>query len=124
MLRSNRVDALHGGNDAELLTIVAHFEQCLFHAFIHLQHEASNLEVRETSSLHLADEFGGNVFEFVVSFEFVLEVNDILKAVEEPLVNLCEFFDAFNGVTFFQRLSDSKYAEVSGVSEFFVEVVE
>ena len=54
----------------------------------------------------------------------MLEVNDILKAVEEPLVNLCEFFDALNGVTFFQRLSDSKYAEVSGVSEFFVEVVE
>ena len=53
----------------------------------------------------------------------MLEVNDVLKAVEEPLVNLCEFFDALNGVTFFQRLSDSKHAEVSGVGEFFVKVV-
>ena len=54
MLGGNGGDALHGRNNALLLTILAHLEILFLHvAVLGLQHEAGNLEVAETSLFYL-----------------------------------------------------------------------
>ena len=56
MLTCNCWDTLNGREDAELLTLSANSKVLLLHvAFLYLEHETRNLEVRETEHLCLAN---------------------------------------------------------------------
>ena len=125
MLGSHCRDALHGGQDAKFLSVGANGQILLLHvASMHIEHAPCYLEVAEAKHLCLRQDIGRNLLDGVVSLQFVLEIHDVLHALDEPLVYLRKLFNALYRVTFFEGLSEGEDAEVSGVSQFFVEVLE
>ena len=48
----------------------------------------------------------------------------MLQSFQEPLVNLCQVFNVFDGVSFFQSLCNSKDAQVGRIGQSIVKVVE
>ncbi len=125
MLRSHRRDALDGRQDALALTMLAHHQVLLLHiAVFRLQHEAGYLEVGEAALLHLKQQRVGQVLQAVVLHQLVLQVYDVLQSLKEPLVNLGQLLNAVDGVAFLQCLCDSKDAEVGGVGQCVVQIVE
>ena len=54
----------------------------------------------------------------------MLQVDNVLQALQEPDVNLRQLLDAFHGIAFFQRLGDSEDTQVCGVGQLVVEVFE
>ena len=125
VLAGHGVDALHGGHDASLLAVAAHLKVLFLHvAGTGFEHEACNLEVGESGGLHLGEELVGELFQLVEGHELVLQVDDALESLEEPHVDLGELLDALDGVTLLQGLSDGEDAQVGGVLQGVVEVVE
>ena len=125
MLAGHGGDALHRGHDAALLAVLAHRQVLLLHvAVLGLQHEAGNLEVAESAALHFEQEIVGQVFQLVVLLQLVLQVDDVLQSLQEPYVNLRQLLDALHGVALFQSLCDGEDAQVGGVGQLVVEVVE
>ena len=125
MLAGNGRNALHAGQDAHLLTALAHLQVLFLHvAALGLQYEAGYLEVREATLLHLQHQGSGNVLQLVVFLQLMLQVNDVLQALQEPLVNLRQLLDALDGVTLFQSLCNGKDAQVGGVLQSIVQIVE
>ena len=121
MLRSHGRYALHRRHDATLLAILANLQVLLLHvATLGLQYEAGNLEVAESGTLHLQQEIVGNLLELVVCLQLMLQVNDVLQALQEPHVDLGQLLDALNGVALFQSLSDGEDAQVGGVGQCVV----
>lgn len=49
---------------------------------------------------------------------------DIFKSLDKPLVNLCQFLNALDGVAVFECLGDGEYTQVGRVGECVVKVVE
>ena len=124
MLAGHGVDALHGRHDAQLLAAGADLQVLLLHVAFGMQDEAGNLEVREAQTLGLAQHVGGDVFNPVVLRKNALVVHDVLQAGDEPGVYLGEFHDALDAVALFQRLGDGEDAQVGGMGQLVVEVVE
>ena len=125
MLARHGVDALHGGQYATLLALAAHFQVLLHHvAFGGFQYEAGNLEVAETGRFHLAEEFIAQVFHAVVTLQFVFQIHNVLQTLQEPFVYLGQLFYPFYGIAFFQSLGDGEDAQVGGVRQLFVKIVE
>ena len=54
----------------------------------------------------------------------MLQINDVLQTLQEPHVNLGQLLDTLYAITLFQSLCNSKDAEVGGVSQCVVQVVE
>ena len=77
--------------------------------------KAGDLEVREAQSFCFGQNFGGKVFDFVVLFENNRVVYNVFQTRKEPWVNLGQFFDAFNAITFFQCFGNSEDAHIGGV---------
>ena len=125
MLGGNGRYALYRRRDATLLTILANLQVLLFHiAALGLQHETGNLEIAESGALHLQQEFVGNLLELVVCLQLMLQVNDVLQALQEPHVDLGQFLNALYGITLFQSLGNRKDTQVGGVCQSVVQVVE
>ena len=53
----------------------------------------------------------------------MLVVNDVFKALKEPLVNLGKFKQAVDGVAFLQRLRYGEGTHIGRICQFVVEVV-
>ena len=124
MLAGHGIDALHGRQDAALLAVFAYGEVLFFHAVGGLQDEACNLEIGEAGAFHLAEFLVGDFLQTVELLQFVLEVNDMLQALQEPDIYLGQFFNALHGIAFLQGLSDGEDAEVGRILQGIVEVVE
>ncbi len=125
MLAGNRRDALHGGQDAELLPVGAHGKVLLLHvAGMHVQHAPCYLEIAEAKHLCLHEHFGRHVLNGIVALQLVLEVDDVLHPLDEPGVNLRQLLDALHAVALLQGLGEGEDAEVGGVSQLLVEVLE
>ena len=54
----------------------------------------------------------------------MLQIHDVLQTLQEPHVDLRQFFDTLNGVTLFECLGDGEDTQVSRISQLLVEVVE
>ena len=105
--------------------MTAHLCVLLLHiARLRLQHETANLEVGKSRNLCLLKQGVGQFFERVILLQFVLDVNDMLQALQEPYVNLCQFLDALHGISLFESLCNSEDTQVGGVLQFVVEIVE
>ena len=89
MLRGYRWDALHRGQDAFLLAVYANGQILLLHVSAgRFQNEACNLEVGESTLLYLQQQRVRQVFQTVVLHQLVLQVDNMLQTLQEPLVNL------------------------------------
>ena len=115
MFGSHRIDALHGGQDAQLLTTGAYGKVFLLHIALRIQHEAGNLEVREAKHFGFAQHVGGDVFHLIILGKFLLVVYDVLQLAQEPGVNLGQLKDAVDGISLFQSLGNGKDAQVGGM---------
>ena len=125
LLGSNGVDAAHLRQDATLLALATHLQVLFLHVSTGgFQHEAGNLEVAEAGLLHLGEELIGELVERVQLLQLVLQVDDVLQSCEEPLVDLRQFFDAVDGIAFLQSLGDGEDAQIGGILQGVVEVVE
>ena len=93
-------------------------------AALWFQYETGNLEVAESATLHFEQQFVGQFLKGIVILQFMLQVYDMLQTLQEPDINLREMFDALNGVTLFECLSDGEDTEVGRISQFLIEVVE
>ena len=54
----------------------------------------------------------------------MLQIYNVLQALQEPDVNLCQLLNAFNGITLFQSLSDGEDTQISRISQLLIEIVE
>ena len=125
MLRGHRRDALHARHDALLLTILTNGQVLLLHVTtLGLQHEAGNLEVAESTTLHLQQQLVGQFLKLVVLLQLVLQVDNVLQALQEPDVDLREFLDTLDGITLFKGLSDGEDTQIGRISQLLIEVVE
>ena len=125
MLASHSRDALHGRKDVQLLAQGTDSENLLLHVgILGLQYEAANLEVRESQYLSLTQYLGRNLLQRIIFRKLVLVIYDILHALDEPRVNLCQLLDALDGVTFLQSLGDGEDTEVGRVGKLLIQVVE
>ena len=125
MLACNCVDALHCRHDTAALAMAAHLGVLLLHiARLWFQHKTANLEIRESCNLCFLEQSVGQFFESVIFLQLMLEVNDMLQALQEPYVNLCQFLDALHGISLFESLCNSEDTQVGGVLQFVVEIVE
>ena len=124
MLAGHGVDALHGRQDAQLLAAGAHLEVFLLHIARGMEHEAGYLEVGEAQHLGLAQHIGGDVFHLIILGKRVLVVDDVLQLAQEPGIDLGQLVDAVDGVALLQRLGDGEDAQVGGMGQLVVEVVE
>ena len=89
MLRGYRWDALHRGQNAFLLAVFTNGQILLLHvAAGGFQNEACNLEVGESTLLYLQQQRVRQVFQTVVLHQLVLQVDNMLQTLQEPLVNL------------------------------------
>ena len=90
-------DSLNGWQYAELLTLSTNSKVLLLHvAFLDLEHETRNLEVRETENLSLTQNISWKFFERIVAFELMLVIHDILHALNEPRINLGEVIETLD----------------------------
>ena len=125
MFGRHRVDALHGRQDAQLLPVLAHLQVLLLHVRPGvLEHETRNLEVREAHALGLAQHLGRKALQSVVSFQRLLHVHDVLQLADEPWVYLGQLIDALYRVALFQGLCHGEDAQVRGVRQLVVQLVE
>ena len=109
MLACHSRDALYGRKNVLLLTQSTNCENLLLHVgILGLQYEAANLEVREAQYLSLAQYLGRNLLQSIIFRKLVLVIYDILHALDEPRVNLCQLLDALDGVAFLQSLGDGE----------------
>ena len=51
-------------------------------------------------------------------------VDNVFQFADEPRVNLGQFVDALDGITFFQRLCDGKDTQVGRIGQFVIQVRE
>ena len=84
--------------------------------------ETCDLEVAETEDFGFAENLCAEVFNLVVRFEFVLEIDNVFEFADEPRIDFGEFVNAVDCVALLQRLRNRKNAEVGRVCEFVVEV--
>ena len=124
MVGCHGVDALHGGGDAVPLAQGAHAQRVRVDVALVVLHVAGYLEVREAQPLGLAQHVGGQVFYLIILFQTGGEVHDVLHRAQEPRVDLRQLVDALHGVALFQCLGDGEYAQVRGVGQLLVQVVE
>ncbi len=125
MLAGHCGNALDRRQDVALLAILPDGEVFLLHvSAAGFQHEAGNLEVAESALFHFEQESVGNVLQPVVLLQFVLQVNDMLEPLEEPNVNLGQLLNSLHAVALFKGLGDGEDAQVGGVGQLGVEIVE
>ena len=83
-----------------------------------------DLLVRETELLGLEDNLLLESEQAAYLLKLMCEVDDVLKLVQEPLVNLSKVMDPVDSVTFVeQRLTNGKPSAIGGVLEFLVKVL-
>ena len=124
MLRGNCWDALNRWHYAALLTILANSQILLLHiSTLWLENEAGNLEIAETATFYLQQQLIGQFLKLIILQQLVLQVDNMLQALQEPNVNLGKLLDTLDGVALFESLSDSKDTQVGWVSQLLVEVI-
>ena len=119
-----RRNALHERQHAGILSKLPDGKVLLLHLSFRLQDETGYLEVAESEDLSLSQNSRRNIFQPMVAFQRMLEVDDILQAVDKPRGYLCQRAYPLHRVAFFQSLSDGKDAQVGGILQLLVEVVE
>ena len=89
-----------------------------------MKHEAGDLEVGEAQHLSLTENIGRQILNLVILRKFMLVVDNVLQLTQEPGIDLGQFVDAVDGITFFQCLCDSEDTQICRMRQFMVEVVE
>ena len=123
MFGSNRVDTLYSGKNTQRFTVCTNHQVFFFHIAGRIQHETRNLEVRETEYLRFTHHVCRDILYLIISRKFRLIINNILQFAEEPRIDLCQFIDAVDRISFFQSLRDGKYTQIGRVGQFFVKIV-
>ena len=125
MLGSDGRNALHRRHNATILAVLAHFEILLFHiAVLRFQDETGNLEIAESAAFDFKQQLVGQSLKRVVFHQLMLQIDDVAQFFEEPNVDFREFLDALDAVALFQSLRNGENAQVGGVFQCVVEVVE
>ena len=107
------------------LAVGAYSEVLLLHVAVpNLQDESRYLEVRESESLRLAHHAGLYLLKTVIRLKPVLEVHDVLHALDEPWVNLCQLLYALYRVSLLECLRYGEDTEVGRIGQLLVEVLE
>jgi len=112
MFGSNRIDTFYCRKDAQGFTVSAYCQIFLFHVAGRVQYEAGNLEVRETKNFSFAHHVSRNIFHLIICRQFCLVVNNVLQLAEEPRIDLSQFVDAVDGISFFHSLCDREDTQV------------
>ena len=104
--------------------MVAHAEDIALHVAGRILNESCNLEVGETKSLSFTHHILGKILDAVVAFKNTLISYYIRKTLNKPFVDLSQLLDALHSVTLLKSLCNSEDAEVSGVGEHAVKILE
>ena len=105
--------------------MLAHCQVFLLHvSALWLQHEAGYLEVAEARLLNLQQQLVGQLFQPVVFLQLMLQVDDVLQSLQEPHVDLRQLFYALHAVALLQCLRYGEDAQVGGVLQLVVNVLE
>ena len=123
MFRSNCVDTFYSRKNTQRFTMCTNSQVFFLHIAGRIQYETSYLEVRETENLRFAHHISRNILYFTISRKFHFIVNNIFQFTKEPRINLSQIVDTVNRISLLQSLCNSKYAQVSRISQFFVEVI-
>ena len=125
MLGSDGRNALHRRHNATILAVLAHFEILLFHiAVLRFQDETGNLEVAESAAFDFKQQLVGQFLKRIVFHQLMLQIDDVAQLFEEPNVDFRKFLDALDAVALFQSLRNGENAQVGGIFQCVVEVVE
>ncbi len=95
--------------DAIVLAQLSYNKTCLSHAVkLLLQADCTSyLEVGETIDLSRAHQFLVKSI-YVALLHLLVDVDDMLQLLEEPLVNLSQFMDIVNGISLVHSLRDDE----------------
>ena len=125
MFGGHRVDTFHRWQDTQLLAVGTYLQVFFLHVSLRgFQYEAGNLEIGEAHYLGLTEHLGRKFFERVIFRQLMFVVDNVFQLADEPRVNLGQFVDALDGITFFQRLCDGKDTQVGRIGQFIVQVRE
>ena len=83
-----------------------------FHVSGRIQNEAGNLEVRETKNLSFTHDVSRDIFHLVIGRQFGFIVYNVLQLAEEPGIDLSQFVDTVDAVSFFHSLCDGEDTQV------------
>ena len=124
ILGSQGVNLLNNRQDAVVLTTVAHDERCLAHRLelVLKTNGTRNLEVGETVHLSGAQELLVESVD-VALLHSLIDVDDVLEFLEEPLVDLCKFVDLVDGVALMHSLRDDEHTLVGRLAQSCVDIV-
>ncbi len=123
ILRGQGVNLLDNGQDAIRLALAAHHEHGLVHvAQLGLEADGTgNLEVGEAINLGLAHQVAVQRVD-VLSLQLLIDVDDVLQLIEEPLVYLGQVMYLVDGVSLVHGLGDDKDTLVRGLTERLVDI--
>ena len=101
ILCSQSVYLLNNRQDTKLLTAITNQQQCLVHiAGFALQSDGTcNLEVGKTVYLCLTQQFLFQSID-ILFLQLLIYVDDMLKFLKEPLINLCQLVNAIDVILF------------------------
>ena len=123
ILGSQGINLLNNRQDAVVLTTVAHDERRLAHRLelVLKTYGACNLEVGEAVYLSRTQEFLVESVD-VALLHSLIDVDDVLELLEEPLVDLCKFVNLVDGIALVHSLRDDKHALVGRLAQSCVDI--
>ena len=106
---SEGVNLLHIGHNACHLTACADGHLCLLHLHFLFQSDgACHLEIGESLTLSLRQEFVVEDIDVADALQFLVGEVQIIELLEEPSVNLCQFVDLVDGISLIEGLFDDE----------------
>ena len=125
MFRCYGVYTFHRRQNTFLLAVAADSQVLFLHVPAGwLQDETGYLEIREACLFHFKQQLVGNFLQRVILLQLMLQVNNMLQALQEPHINLGQFLNALHAVSLFQSLGNCEYTQVGRVLQFVIQVLE
>ena len=124
ILGGKRVYLLHYRHDAVVLAQLAHNESCLCHAvkFLLQTYGTGYLEIGESIDLCRAQKFLVEGID-VALLHRLIDVDDMLQFLKEPLVDLRQLMYVVNGISLVHSLGYDKHALVGRLAQGGVDIV-
>ena len=121
---SEGVNLLHIGHNACHLTACADGHLCLLHLHFLFQSDgACHLEIGESLTLSLRQEFVVEDIDVADALQFLVGAVNVVELLEEPAVNLRQFMDLVDGITLVESLFDDEDSLVGGCLECGIHIV-